>query len=33
MGPPSSGRNTITARFMSHFFLLYVISFDDESMK
>ena len=32
MGPPSTGRNTMTSRFLRHFYLLYVIPFDDDSM-
>lgn len=33
MGPPSSGRNSISPRTMHHFFVLYVTSFDDSSLK
>ena len=33
MGPPSSGRNTMTSRFLRHFFLLYVTPFGKDSLK
>jgi dynein heavy chain len=32
MGPPSTGKNTISARFFRHFFNLYIVPFDYSSM-
>ena len=33
MGPPSGGRNSVTRRFLRHFFILYTESFSKESLE
>lgn len=33
MGPPSGGRNSVTRRFLRHYFLLYNESFSKESLE
>ena len=33
MGPPSSGRNSVTGRFLGHFFTLYVTPFGKECLQ
>jgi dynein heavy chain len=33
MGPPSTGRNMVSRRFLRHFFILFTEPFDDKSLK